>query len=118
MLEIRSQDCVHQVKRRLTLSSTTAAPALLEREAPLEALTMGLREAATGDGRIALVYGEAGIGKTSLLVATSPRALTVPRRPRRPALGRRGDARPGQEARRLASRHGLARQDGEAARPQ
>src|SRR2546426_12347694 len=109
MLEIRSQDCVHQVKRRLTLSSTTAVPALLEREAPLEALTMGLREAATGDGRIALVYGEAGIGKTSLLVATSPRALTLPPRPRRPAPGRRGDARPGQEAPPLGRRHRPAR---------
>src|SRR2546427_9983444 len=102
MLEIRSQDCVHQVKRRLTLSSTTAAPALLEREAPLEALTMGLREAATGDGRIALVYGEAGVGKTALPVATSSRARTVPPRPPSPALGRRGDPRPGQGARPVA----------------
>src|SRR2546425_8907034 len=96
MLEIRSQDRVHQVKRRLTLSSSTAATALLEREAPLEALTMGLREAATGDGRIALVYGEAGIGKTSLLrlhisprrsITTSPPFLRRWRSPRgrRPA---------------------------------
>src|SRR2546425_11698170 len=96
MLEIRSQDRVHQVKRRLTLSSSTAATALLEREAPLEALTMGLREAATGDGRIALVYGEAGIGKTSLLrlhisprrsITTSPPFLRRWRAPRgrRPA---------------------------------
>jgi DNA-binding CsgD family transcriptional regulator/tetratricopeptide (TPR) repeat protein len=40
---------------------------LLEREAALEALAAALREAAGGEGRVALVYGEAGIGKTSLV---------------------------------------------------
>ena len=43
------------------------ATTLLEREPPLEALAAALREAAAGDGRVALVYGEAGIGKTSLV---------------------------------------------------
>jgi len=40
---------------------------LLERDAALRALAEGLREAAGGDGRIALVSGEAGIGKTALM---------------------------------------------------
>jgi DNA-binding CsgD family transcriptional regulator len=40
---------------------------LLERDAALEALAGALGEAAAGEGRVALVYGEAGIGKTSLL---------------------------------------------------
>lgn len=40
---------------------------LLEREPALEALAAALGEAAAGEGRIALVYGEAGIGKTSLV---------------------------------------------------
>jgi hypothetical protein len=39
---------------------------LLEREPLLAALAAALREAADGGGRVALVYGEAGIGKTSL----------------------------------------------------
>jgi ATP/maltotriose-dependent transcriptional regulator MalT len=40
---------------------------LLEREPALEALAAALGEAAGGEGRVALVYGEAGIGKTSLV---------------------------------------------------
>ncbi len=40
---------------------------LLEREPALEALGGALAEAARGEGRVALVYGEAGIGKTSLV---------------------------------------------------
>lgn len=40
---------------------------LLERETHLEALNGWLDEAAAGQGRIVLVVGEAGIGKTSLL---------------------------------------------------
>jgi DNA-binding CsgD family transcriptional regulator len=43
------------------------APKLLEREPALEALAAALDEAAAGEGRVALVYGEAGIGKTSLV---------------------------------------------------
>jgi DNA-binding CsgD family transcriptional regulator/tetratricopeptide (TPR) repeat protein len=42
---------------------------LLEREPGLEALAAALREAGGGDGRVALVYGEAGIGKTTLVEA-------------------------------------------------
>ncbi|HEU4947599.1 MAG TPA: AAA family ATPase [Kribbella sp.] len=42
---------------------------LLERTAPLEALAAGLRAASVGHGRVALVAGEAGIGKTSLVRA-------------------------------------------------
>ncbi|WP_420640825.1 ATP-binding protein [Candidatus Leptofilum sp.] len=40
---------------------------LLEREASLQALQTVLAEATAGNGRIALVSGEAGIGKTSLV---------------------------------------------------
>jgi DNA-binding CsgD family transcriptional regulator/tetratricopeptide (TPR) repeat protein len=40
---------------------------LLEREPALQALEGALGEAAGGEGRVALVYGEAGIGKTSLV---------------------------------------------------
>jgi DNA-binding CsgD family transcriptional regulator len=40
---------------------------LLEREDCLEELDAALRETAGGDGRIALVFGEAGIGKTSVV---------------------------------------------------
>src|SRR5262245_10203195 len=47
--------------------SGARADALLEREPALEALAATLDEAAAGQGRVALVYGEAGIGKTSLV---------------------------------------------------
>jgi len=40
---------------------------LLERAPALEGLAAALGEAAGGQGRVALVYGEAGIGKTSLV---------------------------------------------------
>src|SRR5260221_13753220 len=40
---------------------------LLERETQLEALAGALAEAAGGAGRVVLVHGEAGIGKTSLV---------------------------------------------------
>jgi putative ribosome biogenesis GTPase RsgA len=40
---------------------------LLERAPALDALATALAEAAAGEGRVALVYGEAGIGKTSLV---------------------------------------------------
>ncbi len=40
---------------------------LVERELQLAALGQALAEAAAGHGRIALVYGEAGVGKTALV---------------------------------------------------
>ena len=40
---------------------------LLEREAALEELDAALDAAARGEGRVALVSGEAGIGKTALI---------------------------------------------------
>lgn len=57
---------------------------LLEREASLKTLTGCLREAAAGIGRIALVHGEAGIGKTALVEAF----LTANRAKLRVLLGR------------------------------
>src|SRR3954451_735700 len=45
------------------------APDLLERQAELDTLTAALERAARGHGSTALVLGEAGIGKTSLLQA-------------------------------------------------
>jgi len=57
---------------------------LLERDLHLKGLAESLREAATGDGRISLVYGEAGIGKTSLI----ERFLTAHRAEARTLLGR------------------------------
>jgi predicted ATPase len=40
---------------------------LLERDSPLTDLAGCLNDAAAGAGRIALIHGEAGIGKTSLI---------------------------------------------------
>jgi predicted ATPase len=40
---------------------------LLERESFLDALAEYAREARQGDGRLVLVSGESGIGKTALL---------------------------------------------------
>ncbi|HWC28328.1 MAG TPA: AAA family ATPase, partial [Solirubrobacteraceae bacterium] len=57
-----------------------AAP-LLERESELAALSAGLECARTGEGRVVIVEGAAGIGKTSLLRAVrdlaDERALRV-----------------------------------------
>jgi AAA ATPase-like protein len=52
---------------------------LIEREAPLRALDGALREAVQAGGRVVLVAGEAGIGKTSLLRAfvSGARGATV-----------------------------------------
>src|SRR5687767_10751544 len=47
--------------------AATRAMTLLEREPALEALAAALAEAAAGEGCVALVYGEAGIGKTALV---------------------------------------------------
>lgn len=84
---------------------------LLEREPAVDALGAALAEAAAGQGRVALVYGEAGIGKTSLVTHfTRERAgmaralwgacdsLHTPRpcttSPRRPARGCASGSRP------------------------
>src|ERR1700704_520447 len=53
---------------------------LLERDHDLQVLAAALAEAIAGQGRIALVSGEAGIGKTSFVdrfVATSGRAMQI-----------------------------------------
>ena len=46
---------------------------LLERDSLLDSLEQALREAADGSGRVVLVGGEAGVGKTSLLTALRDR---------------------------------------------
>jgi len=51
----------------LYLSLGMATKLLLEREYPLRELDTALKEATAGEGRVALVSGEAGIGKTSLV---------------------------------------------------
>jgi DNA-binding CsgD family transcriptional regulator len=48
---------------------STATTTLLEREEALEQLDGALSSAVAGEGGVALVYGEAGIGKTSLVRA-------------------------------------------------
>ena len=50
-----------------------AGPVLLERERELAELAQAAREAAAGEGGLVLVFGEAGIGKSSL-VRGAPRA--------------------------------------------
>jgi DNA-binding CsgD family transcriptional regulator/tetratricopeptide (TPR) repeat protein len=47
--------------------STVAAPELLERDAFLDALRSTLAEVAEGRGRLILLNGEAGVGKTALV---------------------------------------------------
>ena len=54
---------------------------LLEREDPRARLRAGLVEAASGDGRLVLVTGEAGVGKTALVERAGERR-------RRPRVGR------------------------------
>jgi DNA-binding CsgD family transcriptional regulator len=50
-------------------ASGVAHDALLEREAPLAALHAALEQTAAGEGRLVLVAGEAGVGKTALVRA-------------------------------------------------
>ena len=61
----------------------TAAPGLLERDAELAALDGLVGEAADGRGRLVLIEGPAGIGKTGLLTGLRERAGG----PLRPCLG-------------------------------
>ena len=42
---------------------------LLERETELDELRAAVREATAGRGRVVLLHGEAGIGKTTLVAA-------------------------------------------------
>ena len=53
----------------MAASAVVAQPDLLEREQVLEALRGALAAAATGHGRLVLVAGEAGIGKTAVVRA-------------------------------------------------
>ncbi len=53
--------------RTVELGTTAGPQALLERAAQLATLQSSLAEAAAGRGRLVLVYGEAGVGKTALV---------------------------------------------------
>jgi predicted ATPase len=50
-------------------SQTTSIPALLERENELEALRRAVADAREGAGRVVLVEGPAGVGKSRLLAS-------------------------------------------------
>jgi predicted ATPase len=47
--------------------SKEPAAVLVGRDAELDHLRSALRSASTGEGRVELVYGEPGVGKTRLL---------------------------------------------------
>lgn len=51
----------------------TKAVSLLEREQELERLEEALANALDGDGKIVVIEGSAGIGKSSLLAAAAKR---------------------------------------------
>ena len=53
---------------------TRTTPALLEREAELDALQESIEEGADGTGRLVVIEGEAGIGKSRLLEAAAESA--------------------------------------------
>ena len=53
--------------RTVELGTIAGPQALLERAAQLATLQSSLAEAAAGRGRLVLVYGEAGVGKTALV---------------------------------------------------
>ncbi|HET6683403.1 MAG TPA: AAA family ATPase, partial [Gaiella sp.] len=51
----------------MAIALRTAAPGLLERDGVLARLTAAYDDAVAGTGRLVLVAGEAGIGKTALV---------------------------------------------------
>src|SRR5437763_8888430 len=59
------------------MGAVVGAELLLEREAELAALERLVSEAAAGEGRLALVEGSPGIGKTQLLAAARERAAAA-----------------------------------------
>lgn len=65
----RERSHVVQTPRRVTLSKSQIFPALpfVGRQNEISSLQEAYREAAAGSGRLVLVMGEAGIGKTRLL---------------------------------------------------
>jgi predicted ATPase/DNA-binding CsgD family transcriptional regulator len=82
---------------------------LLERESLLDALAAALRETAGGTGRVALISGEAGIGKTALVDAFT-------REPGRPTGVLRGACDSLLTPRPLGPLHDIARTAGPALR--
>lgn len=52
------------------MTTSTDPAGLLERETEIVGMTEAFEEAALGIGQVVLVTGEAGIGKTSLVMAT------------------------------------------------
>src|SRR5438067_8021400 len=59
------------------LTQSPAAVLMLEREAEMAALAATLDAAGAGDGRLVVVEGSAGIGKTRLLAEARERARAV-----------------------------------------
>src|SRR3954447_11239636 len=57
--------------------ATLTPPELLERETELAAIDAGLHEARDGEGRLLVIEGPAGIGKTRLLRAARERATAA-----------------------------------------
>src|SRR3954454_12377984 len=57
--------------------ATLTPPELLEREAELASIDAGLRRAQDGEGRLLVIEGPAGIGKTRLLRAARERATAA-----------------------------------------
>jgi predicted ATPase len=51
---------------------------LLERQGPFTRLDTALEEARSGNGRVVVVCGEAGIGKTALVRTSSRTGLPTP----------------------------------------
>ena len=56
-----------ELNMRTVIAQSVAEPGLLERERVLRALEDALTEAAAGRGRLVLVAGEAGVGKTTVI---------------------------------------------------